>query len=72
MFESPPLLPSFSPTHPPTYPSTPPAQYPLQAVNKLEEALEVLGLKAQLAVSAAMDLGAAPGAWTTYLAGLAK
>lgn len=47
---------------------TPPAS--LQAVNKLDEALLVSGLRSHLGgrLRAAVDVGAAPGAWSMYLA----
>ena len=39
-----------------------------QAVNKLDEALQVSGLGQAGRMTAAIDLGAAPGAWSMYLA----
>lgn len=40
-------------------------------MNKLEEALTVLDVHLEN-VEAAIDVGAAPGAWTTYLAKRAR
>lgn len=43
-----------------------------QAVNKLDEALQVSGLAPQGRMEAAIDLGAAPGAWSMFLASMAE
>lgn len=44
------------------------------AVNKIDEALEILDLRPApgCTLGAAIDLGAAPGAWTMYLAGMCR
>ena len=46
----------------------------LQAVNKLDEALQISGFAtASLGrLQAAIDIGAAPGAWSMFLSGMTE